>query len=46
MHSALVNACPPLIHLGAVLSFSLDAGIACTRNLDVYFNCSEGFEGP
>ena len=46
MHSALVNAHPPLIRLGAALSFSLGAGIACTRNLDIYFKCSEGFEGP
>lgn len=46
MHSTLVNAHPPLICLGAALSFSLGAGIACTRNLDIYFNCSEGFEGP
>ena len=46
MHSALVNARPPLIRLGVPLSFSFAAGIACTRNLDIYFNCSEGFEGP
>ena len=41
-----MNARPPLIHLGAAFSFSLDAGIACTRNLDIYFYCSEDFEGP
>ena len=46
MHSALVNARPPLIYLGAALSFSLGAAIACTRNLDIYFKCSEGFKGP
>ena len=33
MHSALENACPPLIRLAAALSFSLGACIACTRNL-------------
>ena len=45
MHSALVNARPPLIRLGAALSFSLGSGITCTRNLDIFFNCSKGFEG-
>ena len=45
MQSVLVNAHPPLVHLGASLSFFLGVDITCTKNLDLYFNCSDGFEG-
>ena len=42
-----MNARPPLTRLGGALSScSLGAGITCTRNLDIYFNCSGGFKGP
>ena len=47
MQSALVNAHLPLVHLDASLSFSLGVDITYTnKNLNLYFNCSDGFEGP